>query len=112
MTQKDYRYLVNRFLFLVSNISDKEYQKRIWIRGEGPEVDSFDEAVCQLFPIIEDLVENPKKFKITSSQFEKTLEFYHKYDSFCDDNDYPEEFIDSVEWAEIIDLAKEVLKSF
>ena len=30
-------------------LSDLEFQKRVWLRGEGPEVSSFVEVVCQLF---------------------------------------------------------------
>jgi hypothetical protein len=31
---------------------------------------------------------------------------------FADENDFPEEFIDTPEWAIIMDMAKDVLKAF
>ncbi len=31
---------------------------------------------------------------------------------FADKNEFPEEFIDTPEWANIVNLAKEVLKAF
>jgi len=34
------------------------------------------------------------------------------FDTFCDDNDYPEEFIDTLEWDNITKLAQEVLIAF
>ena len=33
----------------LKELSDIDFQRRIWVRGEGPEVSSFEEAVCQLF---------------------------------------------------------------
>ena len=33
----------------LKELSDIEFQKRIWLRGEGPEVSSYVEVVCQLF---------------------------------------------------------------
>lgn len=33
------------FIDIFTRISSKEYQKRIWIDGKGPEVDDFDDTV-------------------------------------------------------------------
>ena len=33
----------------IKDISDKEYQRRVWIEGRGPECHDFDEAVCDFF---------------------------------------------------------------
>ncbi|MDP2306533.1 MAG: hypothetical protein Q8P18_10970 [Pseudomonadota bacterium] len=30
-------------------LADANFQQRVWIRGEGPEVSSYSELVCQLF---------------------------------------------------------------
>lgn len=30
-------------------LADAEFQERVWVRGEGPEVSSFSELVSQLF---------------------------------------------------------------
>ena len=30
-------------------LADADFQERIWVRGEGPEVSSYVEAVCQLY---------------------------------------------------------------
>ena len=34
---------------MIREIADAEYQQRVWINGEGPEVGSYVEAMCQLF---------------------------------------------------------------
>jgi len=33
----------------LKELSDSEFQQRVWLRGEGPEVSSYSEVVCQLF---------------------------------------------------------------
>ena len=107
------RIQIMKFLLeIINDLTDKEYQKRIWIRGEGPEVDSFDDAVCNFFDTADHVVQNHKDYKLTNEQYQILKKFRDRYDLFCDDNDFPEEFIDSPEWAEIIAHAKEVLKAF
>jgi hypothetical protein len=39
---------VRRILEVIRNLADEEYQERVWVRGNGPEVDSSTEAVCRL----------------------------------------------------------------
>ena len=46
LTEEDKKYILNEFLINISHISNKEYQRRIWIKGEGPECGDFDEAIC------------------------------------------------------------------
>jgi hypothetical protein len=33
----------------IRSFADIEYQRRVWVNGEGPEVDSYVEAMCHLF---------------------------------------------------------------
>lgn len=33
----------------IGSFADIEYQRRVWVRGEGPEIDSFVEAMCRLY---------------------------------------------------------------
>ena len=30
-------------------LASTEFQERVWVRGEGPEISFYDELVCQLF---------------------------------------------------------------
>jgi len=38
--------------------------------------------------------------------------FRDQFRIFSDENNHPQEFIDSVEWAEITEMAKQILKAF
>jgi hypothetical protein len=49
LTDEARRNIINQHLKNIHHISDKEYQKRVWIRGEGPECDDFDETVNYFF---------------------------------------------------------------
>ena len=33
----------------LGQLADPNFQERVWVRGEGPEVSSYVEVVCQLF---------------------------------------------------------------
>ena len=100
------------FIRVVDHISDKEYQRRIWIRGEGPECDDFDETCCHFFDDGDPVLENYKDFGITDSQYRILKRLRDQFDVFADENDWPADFIDTQEWDEIVRMAKEVLKAF
>jgi len=108
------KQMLTNILKVIGSISDKEYQKRVWIRAEGPEVDDFDETCCNLFDDYDfnSLIENYKDFSITDSQYHILKKFRDKFRAFSDDNNWPQKFIDTPEWASIMRLAKDVLKAF
>jgi hypothetical protein len=39
---------LRRIIEATRDLADEGYQERVWVRGEGPEVDSSTEAVCRL----------------------------------------------------------------
>ncbi|VHO02395.1 hypothetical protein [Candidatus Rhabdochlamydia sp. T3358] len=100
----------------IEGISDKEYQKRVWIRGVGPECDDFDETVCNFFGDGNPLIENYKDFGITESQYHLLVKFRDEFNDFCRgpalEYYLPQLFIDTPEWGKIMEMAKEVLKAF
>lgn len=49
LANEDAMRILNSILETIKCILDKEYQKRVWILGKGPEVDDFDEACCNFF---------------------------------------------------------------
>lgn len=112
ISNKDRSYILNEYLRTISHISDKEYQIRVWIEGLGPEVNDFDETVCHFFDDGDPILKNYKEYEITDIQYHLLKEFRNEFRVFADRNDLPEEFIDSSEWAKIMDLAKDVLKVF
>ncbi len=67
LTNEDRKYILNQFLRNIFHISEKEYQKRVWIRGEGPECDDFDETVCHFFDDGSPIIDNYQAYGITDS---------------------------------------------
>jgi hypothetical protein len=112
LSNEEKKYTLNEYIRIISHIQDKDYQKRIWIRCEGPECQAFDDAVCDFFDIGDPILENYKDFGITENQYELLKKIREQFKAFSDENDFPEEFIDAPEWAKIMDLAKAVLKAF
>jgi hypothetical protein len=103
------------FLDIIWGISSKEYQKRVWIEGKGPECDDFDDTVCNFFQLGEPIFDDYKKFAITDSQYCLLKKFWIEFNAFVDSEkrEYLEkDFINSPEWTNITDIAKEILQKF
>lgn len=106
------RRILFNLLETVQNIADKEYQKRVWIRGEGPEIDDFTETACRFSEDIDLVLENRKKCSVTESQCQILEKFRDRLDIFYYQCSYEPAFIDTPEWNEITEMAKEVLRAF
>jgi len=111
LSEKARKDILKFILELISDISDKDYQTRVWIRAEGPESVDFSETVCY-FSQCDDVLEKYKDFGLTEDQYHILLNFSNKFRAFYRENDFPELFIDTPEWDEITKMAKEVLKVF
>lgn len=105
----DRKEVMKTFIRIIDHISDKEYQRRAWIKGE--EV-GFDEIVCLFFGHGDPILENYKDFGITETQYHLLKKFRDEFEAFSDENDWPPKFIDTPEWARIMAMAKEVLAAF
>lgn len=114
LSEEDKKYILNEHLRNISHIANKEYQKRVWIRGEGPEVDDFDETVCHFFDDGDPVLEKYKEYNITEKQYQLLVQFRDSFESFIDGpRPYlPEDFINTPEWEQIMNLAEDVLKAF
>jgi hypothetical protein len=112
LTNEDRKYILNEFLSNICGISDVEYQKRVWIRGEGPEVDDFDETVCHFFDDGDPILKGYKDYGVTDSQYQLLKQFRDQFMAFSDKYHWPESFIDTSEWTKITEMAKEILKVF
>jgi len=112
LSDEEKKQILTSVLETIEGISDKGYQKRVWIRGEGPECYDFDEACCDFFGDGDPLIENYKDFGITESQYRLLKTFRDKFRAFSRKNNWPPEFIDTPEWEKIMEMAKEVLKAF
>ncbi len=112
LSDKDKIQILEGFIEIFTRISNKGYQKRIWINGEGPEVDDFDDTVCDFFGECDPILENYKNFGITDHQSELLKKFRDEFRDFSKKRNLPPDFLDSPEWAKIINMAKDVLQAF
>jgi hypothetical protein len=110
-TEESRNNIINAYLQLICIISDKEYQRRVWIHGE-PSGSDFDEIVNLLISIGDPILENYQEFGITDIQYQILSQLRNKFGAFWEENDWPPFFIDTPEWNEIVEMAKEVLKAF
>jgi hypothetical protein len=58
------------------------------------------------------ILENYRDYGLSQSQYQILKKFHDEFRTFADENDWPQEFIDTPEWAEIMGSAKDVLKAF
>lgn len=112
LSESDRKSIIEGYTNVVTRISDIDYQKRVWIRGEGPECDDFDETTCQFFDISDPILEDSENFNFPQPQLILLKAFSDNYRKFSEENYWPPEFIDTPEWDRITKMAKEVLKSF
>ncbi len=108
------KQILDSFIRIVDHTTDKEYQKRVWIKNEGPECQAFDDAVCDFFDIGEPILNDYKNFGITELQYNLLSKLFQEFDSFLDTRKFyfPYEFIAKPEWKKITEMAEEVLKAF
>ena len=112
LTDEDKKQIVKGFINVFARISNAEYQQRIWIKGEGPECDDFDDTVCDFFDQGDPILENYKELGITETQYELLMQFRKIFYEFVKKNDHPQEFIYNDEWKMIMEMAKAILHAF
>ena len=114
--KKNKKQILRSVLNVIYGISDIDYQKRVWVRGEGPEAEDYDESCCNFFQDGEGVLSHYKDFDLSEKQRQDLKKFRDEFKYF-DDNieinySVPAEFIDTPEWAKIMESAKKVLKAF
>ena len=92
----DRKQILDSVLDTIEGISNKEYQRKVWIRGEGPDVDDFDETCCNFFGDGDPLLESYKDFGVTENQYRALKKFRDKFRDFSDEHNWPQEFIEGV----------------
>jgi len=105
------KQIMETFINILSHIADKEYQRRAWIHGE-PSGTDFDETVNLFVDIGDPILKNYEDFGITDSQCQILRRFRNRFETFWENNGLPPLFIDTLEWNEITEMAKDVLKTF
>lgn len=116
ISEETKKNLLANLLREIWHVSDKEYQKRIWIEGKGPQCDDYDETSIGILDDGEVIIKNHSHFKMTEDQYKILSKFWHEYESFSNGSGFdrylPEFFIDTPEWTRITELAQEVIKAF
>ena len=84
LTNEAKRDILDLVLGRVAAIADIEYQKRVWIRGEGPEVDDFDETACHFLHEGTGILDKYKDFEITRVQYQQLKKLRDKFKDFSD----------------------------
>lgn len=100
----------------INSIADSEYQDRVWVKGLGPEVDSYTETICYFFDEVEFILSNYKKYEISETQYQLILQLRDLVEAFSDEvtgiADPKTEILPNPEWHKIQELAKKVLEAF
>lgn len=106
--------ILNNHLETIFGIANQDYQERVWIRGEGPEVDDYTESMCHFFDDGDPIIANYKEYAITKKQLSLLLKLREAIEDFNSNTRFElgPNFTDSPEWKKIILIAKEVLHEF
>ena len=117
ISDADKQQILDSFIENIACLSDKSYQERVWVRGEGPECDDIDDTIADFFD--EDyVIEKYTDFKITESQYHSLIQLRNALRKFTDtfavysSGKSTEELIALPQWEEIRHFAKAVLKEF
>ena len=108
---------LRRILAATRELADESYQERVWVRGEGPEVDSSTEALVRLiddYDLATFIAEAAKKGWVSNEQLaalrrlDAALAHYTPGDQGGDDAAR----IASREWLRMRELAKATVDAF
>ena len=107
---------IQAIIEVLEEFSSQEFQERIWLKGLGPEVSSYEEAMCRLFDdlglslVIDD---EWHRIGLNENQRDALKEFKIAIDSFDKDivnPPHPLEVLQHLRWPEIRELAKQTLQ--
>jgi hypothetical protein len=112
LTEDEKKNILHSVLEMIEWISDKEFQRRVWIRAEGPEQIDFTETVNCFFDDIDPVLKKNHEYKMSDKEYKTLKHFRDEFDAFSSKNDFADEFIDTPEWDRIVNMAKEVLVVF
>jgi hypothetical protein len=101
----------------LEELSSLEFQERVWRRGEGPEVSSYEEAVDQFFDVLMGAAEfnnHWRNLELTDCQWSSLKAFARMLDEFGNsvpDNSAPGQILDNPKWSNVRAKAQGVLKT-
>jgi hypothetical protein len=106
-----------RILEATRDLADERYQERVWVRGEGPVVDSSTEAVCRLvddYELAAFIAEAAEKGWISNQQLAalRRLDAALARAAVNDEHAADARMIQSRRWQKICKLATATLAAF
>jgi hypothetical protein len=105
--------VVSSLLEKIAYLSDKNYQLKIWINREGPQVNSFDETVNFFYDLSEIVCEKYKTLNLSENQLTLLKNFQKVLDPFIEmEEEFSKEILNSCDSGALTKQAKEVLKAF
>ncbi len=106
--------MLNSYLETISGIADREYQERVWIRGEGPECDDYTESICHFFDDGDPIISKYVDYSISEKQLILLVKLREAVQGFNSNTRFElgPDFLYSSEWTKITIMAKEVLQAF
>jgi hypothetical protein len=89
------------------DLSDFEYQRRVWLSPDGPEFSSFDELVCQVFDDtgLSHVIDKPALEELVGKDAAESLRALNRAASKLEATIPPAEFIMLPEMARLAELA-------
>ena len=103
----------------IRSLSDPLYQKRIWVEGKGPEVDSYDDTITYFSDMCELIFEAPLDYEGIDVENLKLLKRLYlmvmDYDSNLDNGRAPQEvncILEDPKWHQIQEFAGDVFRKF
>jgi hypothetical protein len=108
---------LQRVLEATRDLADEHYQERVWVRGEGPEVDSSTEALSRLiddYDLASFLAEAAEKGWISNEQLAALRRLHAMLARYAINGENADDasIIQSPKWQRIRKLATATLKAF
>lgn len=106
------KWIQNIYSF-IKEISDKDFQEKIWVKGLGPEVSSYAELRCSLYDDFnfELFLESHLKLNLPFNLYNDLLSLNSKLINYKEKGS-DKEIIEDVKWLEIVECAKKVTLLF
>ncbi len=94
----------------IACMADRDYQIRVWARGEGPECDSFCESMNAFYDYMEIIYSEYKKYGLNDEDLNFLKNLEKKIDDFSEiaaQFDRDGDLINDLKWLEIVEISKE-----
>lgn len=62
---------------MLKPLGDPDYQERVWVKGEGPEVDDYDEAVMYFIERCEEIFDDSNRYEGVDDVIQESLKKLH-----------------------------------